>query len=145
MGSSAIGAARWAPTHAIWLPILQNEQEVKLDRYFGPTTVGTMCPAIGRIGGDATWTSCFGSTATAPGSDKLRGSMSPACGLARSAPTSARSTSRSGSSEGLSSVLSAPCPPPLHRSIDIASREGHVGPSSVPPRVKKEPKVKEES
>jgi hypothetical protein len=30
------------------------------------TTVGTMCPTIGRTGGAATSTPCFGSTATAP-------------------------------------------------------------------------------
>jgi hypothetical protein len=29
----------WAPTRAIWLPILQNEREVELSRYFGPYNV----------------------------------------------------------------------------------------------------------
>jgi hypothetical protein len=27
---------QWAPTRAIWLPILQSEREIELDRYFGP-------------------------------------------------------------------------------------------------------------
>jgi hypothetical protein len=61
----------WAPTRAIWLPILHNEREIKLARYFGPTTVSTMCPAVGRIGSDAMWTSCSGSTATAPGTVQI--------------------------------------------------------------------------
>jgi hypothetical protein len=29
----------WVATHAIWLPILQNERELELRRYFSPYTV----------------------------------------------------------------------------------------------------------
>jgi hypothetical protein len=120
-----------------WLPILQNNRELELARYFRPY----------HDWYNVTCHQTYWRTRDVDTLLRMHGycpEHRTSAGWSRSAPTPpARSSSKSGSSDGRTTALrpyhTQPC-----RSGGVFIRQAHGGSSSVPPRVKKEAEVKEE-